>query len=143
MASNADPPCRCQTIVPVERFWPYVDLPEQPSAEELAALSPELSEALFGTQPLPFSITIEFPPFEASDYARAIEMARASAGYREVGDGDGAAIARGFFPRDARAPALAVRAGGPLRRHRGADRRSPGAIRTRAVAAARVVPDTC
>ena len=46
---------------PVERFWPYVDLPEQPTDEELAALNPELSEALFGTPKLPFSVTLEFP----------------------------------------------------------------------------------
>jgi hypothetical protein len=67
---------------PVERFWPYVDLPEQPSDEELAALDPELSEALFGTPKLPFSVTLEFPVFAGPDYSRAIEMARASADYR-------------------------------------------------------------
>ena len=27
---------------PLERFWPYEDLPEQPTAEELAALDPDL-----------------------------------------------------------------------------------------------------
>ena len=51
---------------PVERFWPYVDLPEQPTDEELAALNPELSEALFGTPRLPFSVTLDFPPFEGA-----------------------------------------------------------------------------
>src|SRR5690606_2791525 len=34
---------------PLERFWPYADLPEAPSDEELALLHPELREALFGT----------------------------------------------------------------------------------------------
>src|SRR5262252_5878423 len=66
---------------PIERFWPYVDLPEQPTDEELAALSPELSEALFGTPKLPFSVTLEFPVFDGPDYAKAIAMARASAEY--------------------------------------------------------------
>ena len=33
---------------PLERFWPYADLPEQPTDEELAALDPDLHEALFG-----------------------------------------------------------------------------------------------
>ena len=79
---------------PVERFWPYVDLPEQPTDEELAALNPELSEALFGTPPLPFSVSIEFPAFDGPDYARAVEMARASAEYREIGAGDRAAPPR-------------------------------------------------
>ena len=98
MASNANPPVPVPDYRPVERFWPYVDLPEQPSAEELAALSPELSEALFGTQPLPFSITIEFPVFDGPDYARAIEMARASADTGSVATATSAATVRGSFP---------------------------------------------
>jgi hypothetical protein len=52
------------------------------TTEELAALDPELSEALFGTPKLPFSVTLEFPPFDAPDFARALEIARASAEYR-------------------------------------------------------------
>ena len=43
---NAPPDAPVPDYRPVERFWPYVDLPEQPTDEELAALSPELSEAL-------------------------------------------------------------------------------------------------
>src|SRR5258708_24696460 len=86
---------------PVERFWPYVDLPEQPSDEELAALDPELSEALFGTPKLPFSVTLEFPAFAGPDYARALEMARASADYREVGAGDGLRHRARIYPKDA------------------------------------------
>ena len=46
---------------PFERFWPYAELPEQPTDEELAALDPDLHEALFGAQPRPFSITLVFP----------------------------------------------------------------------------------
>jgi hypothetical protein len=101
MASNADPPVPVPDYRPVERFWPYVDLPEQPTDEELAALSPELSEALFGTPALPFSVTLEFPVFEGPDYARALEMARASAEYREIGQGDHGRHRARFYPRDA------------------------------------------
>lgn len=72
---------------PIERFWPYVDLPEQPSDEELAALSPELSEALFGTPKGPFSISLEFSPFVGPEYDRAVQLAKASTEYREVGTG--------------------------------------------------------
>ena len=86
---------------PIERFWPYVDLPEQPTDEELAALDPELSEALFGTPKLPFSVTLEFSAFEGPDYATAVEMARASAEYRELGGGDRVRHRARFYPRDA------------------------------------------
>jgi len=73
---------------PVERFWPYVELPETPTDEELAALDPRLAAALFGTSPRPFSLTLVFPPFEGPDYPRALELARASEEYREDGAGD-------------------------------------------------------
>lgn len=70
---------------PRERFWPYADLPEEPSAEELAALDPDLHEALFGAPPGPFSITLVFPPFAGDDYGRAVALARGAREYREVG----------------------------------------------------------
>ena len=60
---------------PLERFWPYADLPEQPTEEELIALDPDLQEALFGPTPRPFSITLVFPPFASksgSAYQRFI-----------------------------------------------------------------------
>jgi len=98
---NAPPSVPVPDYRPVERFWPYVDLPEQPGDEELAALSPELSEALFGTPKLPFSVTLEFPRFDAPDFARALEMARASAEYREIGSGDRRRYRARFFPQDA------------------------------------------
>jgi hypothetical protein len=102
MASDNDQPrVPVPDYRPVERFWPYVDLPEQPSDEELTALDPELSEALFGTPKLPFSVTLEFPAFGGPDYARALEMARASADYREVGAGDGLRHRARFYPKDA------------------------------------------
>jgi hypothetical protein len=72
---------------PLERFWPYVELTEHPSDEELAALNPELAAALFGTPPRPFSLTLSFAPFEGPEYPRAIELARASLEYQEIGSG--------------------------------------------------------
>lgn len=72
---------------PLERFWPYADLPEQPTGEELASLDPDLHEALFGARPRPFSITLVFPVLDLPDFPRALELARASAEYRETGSG--------------------------------------------------------
>jgi hypothetical protein len=86
---------------PVERFWPYVDLPEQPTDEELAALNPELAEALFGTPKLPFSVSIDFPRFDGPDYPRAVEMARRSAEYRETGSGAAVRHRARFYPQEA------------------------------------------
>lgn len=63
---------------PLERFWPYADLPEQPTDEELAALHPELRAVLFGAPSMPFSISIEFEAFEDESYGRAVALAEAS-----------------------------------------------------------------
>lgn len=86
---------------PIERFWPYADLSENPSDEELAALDPDLREALLGAPPLPFSLTIVFPAFEGENYARALEIARASAEYREMGAGEALRHRARFYPADA------------------------------------------
>jgi hypothetical protein len=86
---------------PRERFWPYADLPEQPTDEELAALDPDLYEALFGSRPRPFSITVVFADFDAPDFARALELARGSAEYRETGTGDHHRYRARFWPSDA------------------------------------------
>jgi len=67
---------------PLERFWPYAELPEEPTAEELAALDPELHAALFGGPRGPFSITLAFGPFEGPGFARAVELAGGSREYR-------------------------------------------------------------
>ncbi|MEO8260283.1 MAG: hypothetical protein ABI868_23250 [Acidobacteriota bacterium] len=72
---------------PVERFWPYAELSEQPTEAEMAALDPELHEALFGAQSRPFSITLVFPPLDLPDFPAALELARTSAEYRETGAG--------------------------------------------------------
>ena len=74
---------------PVERFWPYAELTEQPTDEELAALDPDLQEALFGTGRRPFSITLVFPALDVSDFDRALELARGAEDFRETGAGAG------------------------------------------------------
>ena len=90
-----------RTHRPIERYWPYVEKPEEPTVEELAALDPDLHETLFGPRDLPFSITVAFPPFEGDNYARALEKARASAEYRQVGEGDDTRHRARFFSKDA------------------------------------------
>jgi len=90
-----------RTTRPLERFWPYVERPEQPTAEELAALDPDLHTALFGPRERPFSITLVFGPFEGPDYDRAVDMAKRSAEYRTVGTGEHLRHRARFFPGDA------------------------------------------
>lgn len=97
---NTPPQVPVPDYRPVERFWPYVDLPEQPTDEELAALNPELSEALFGSPKLPFSVSLEFPRFDGPDYARALEMARGAAGYTEIKSGAALRHRARFYPED-------------------------------------------
>src|ERR1700674_5309515 len=80
---TSDPP----KYRPVERFWPYAELPEQPTDEELAALDPDLHEALFGARPRPFSITVVFPALDVPDFERALALGRESAEFRETGSG--------------------------------------------------------
>src|SRR5438045_9329623 len=87
---------------PLERFWPYADLPEQPTDEELAALDPDLHEALFGAQPRPFSISLVFPALDVPDFAAALDLARGSAEFRETGSGPGRCCAVRFWSGDVR-----------------------------------------
>lgn len=86
---------------PLERFWPYAERPEEPTVEELAALDPDLHAALFGPREIPFSVTLVFPRFDGEDYARAVDLARASAQYREVGSGTEFRHRARFFPGEA------------------------------------------
>jgi hypothetical protein len=72
---------------PVERFWPYAELPEQPTDEELAALDPDLHDVLFGAGKRPFSITLVFPRLDVPEFERALQLARESADFRETGSG--------------------------------------------------------
>jgi hypothetical protein len=98
---NTPPAVEVPDYRPTERFWPYMDLPEQPTDEELASLDPALAEALFGTPKRPFSVSLEFPVFAGPDYERALAMARASAEYLEIGRGDRRRHRARFFPQDA------------------------------------------
>src|SRR4029450_12204543 len=72
---------------PRERFWPYADLSEQLSDEEIAALDPDPHAELFGSPPRPLSITVAFPVLDSADYPRAVELAKGSSEYRETGSG--------------------------------------------------------
>jgi hypothetical protein len=86
---------------PLERFWPYAELPEQPTDHELASLDPDLHEALFGTQARPFSITLVFPALAVPEFSRALDLARASAEFRELGNGDARRYRARFWSSDA------------------------------------------
>lgn len=86
---------------PVERYWPYVEKPEEPTAEELAALDPDLHATLFGPRDLPFSITLVFPSFDGENFDRAVKMARASREYVQTGDDAGRRHRARFFSSDA------------------------------------------
>lgn len=72
---------------PLERFWPYVELTEAPSPEELSALDPDLHAALFGPRDLPFSLTLVFADFAGPAFAEAVSRAEAAPEYRVVGSG--------------------------------------------------------
>lgn len=85
---------------PRERFWPYVDLSEEPSDEEIAALDPDLRAELFGPATNRFSVTVVFPRFEGEGYARAIEAAREASEYSETGSGERFRHRARFFPAD-------------------------------------------
>jgi hypothetical protein len=96
----AAPAVKTPTRRPLERFWPYVDLAEAPSADELAALDPDLHAALFGPRDLPFSFTLVFPDFEGEACARAIALAEQAPEYRAVGDGSARRHRARFFGGD-------------------------------------------
>ena len=72
-SSNRHTESDAHAFRPLERFWPYVELCEQPSEEELASLDQELAVALFGAPRRPFSLTFVFRPFEGPDFERAVE----------------------------------------------------------------------
>ena len=76
-------------------------MPEQPTEAELASIDPDLQEALFGAQARPFSITLVFPRLEVPEFPRALELARASAEFRETGSGDALRYRARFWSSDA------------------------------------------
>jgi hypothetical protein len=100
MSDDPAPPAAVPARRPLERFWPYVELSEAPTNEELAALDPDLHAALFGARNLPFSVTLVFAPFAGAAYDEALALARASAEYRELGAGDALRHRARFFSSD-------------------------------------------
>jgi hypothetical protein len=105
MAASDDSPEAAASLPPkyrpLERFWPYVELPEEPTLDELAALDPDLHAALFGPRDLPFSVTLVFPAFDGPEYQRALELARGAAEYRELGVHPQVRHRARFFPSEA------------------------------------------
>jgi len=99
---EADPEPRFR---PRDQFWPYADLDEEPSDEELAKLDPDLQAALLENPPdRPFSCTLVFAPFDGPDYAAALALAKSSPEYLESGTGDGRRHRARFTPEQV--PAL-------------------------------------
>jgi hypothetical protein len=73
---------------PGDRLWPYEQLAEEPSIEELGRLDADLQDALMENPPRrPFSYTVVFAPFETPEYAQAVELARSCSDYVETGTG--------------------------------------------------------
>jgi len=86
---------------PLERFWPYAELSEHLTDDELAAIDPDLQDALFGKRPRQFSITLVFPKLDVEGFDRALELARASAEFREIGTGAAHRYRARFWSSDA------------------------------------------
>lgn len=99
-ATSADPAAGLPRYQPQERFWPYVELTEEPTPDELAALDPDLRAALYGQGDTAFSFTLVFPRFDGPDYEHAVALAKASAECREVGSGDAFRVRARFYPAD-------------------------------------------
>jgi hypothetical protein len=90
------------TYRPSDRFWPYVDLPEEPSEDELERLDPELQKILLGgSADRPFSVTLVFPEFDGPNYQRAVELALASTEYLATGTGPAMRHRARFLPSQA------------------------------------------
>jgi hypothetical protein len=78
-----------------------VEKPEEPTAEELAALDPDLHATLFGPRDLPFSITLVFPTFDGENFDRALAQAKASQEFVETGEGESRRYRARVFSSDA------------------------------------------
>lgn len=98
--STAAPANPTPTRRPLERFWPYVELREEPTADELVALDPDLHAALFGPRDLPFSLTLVFPDFTGDGAAEAIARAEKAPEYRVVGTAASRRHRARFFSSD-------------------------------------------
>jgi hypothetical protein len=85
---------------PIQRFWPYVDVPEEPTDEEVAAVDPQLRAELFGEETRPFSIAIVFPRSEGEQYEKAVTLAKRASEYQEIGRGEAFRHHARFLARD-------------------------------------------
>ena len=83
---------------PLERFWPYAELSEQPSEQELADLHPELRAVLFGAPTLPFSIALVFRVAEGESGARAVALAERADEHVVFTTGEGERHRARFYP---------------------------------------------
>jgi hypothetical protein len=99
--SEAESPTSRPTRRRHERCWPYLDLPEEPTDDELEALDPDLRRALYATPLGTFSITLVFPRFDGPDYERALELARAAEEFQQRGSGAGVQSRARFTPDQA------------------------------------------
>jgi hypothetical protein len=71
---------------PGDRFWPYAQLAEEPSDEELSRLDGDLQEALLEHPTRrPFSYTVVFASCDAPEFDQALELARTSSEYVDAG----------------------------------------------------------
>ena len=102
--------------------------------------TPTCTRRCSATPPGPFSITLRSRRSPATDYARAVDLARASREYREVGQGDDRAPPRDVSLHRRRRAPRSVSHRRPARRVRRAHRRPARALRPRAVVAAGLVP---
>jgi hypothetical protein len=101
LSDNTPPAVDVPEYRPVERFWPYLDVAEQPSDDELARLDPALAEALFGAPRKPFSVSLEFPVFDGPGFERALALARASEEHLEIRQGPAVRHRARFYPQQA------------------------------------------
>ena len=85
---------------PLERFWPYAEQPEEPTAGGAGrARSGSARGALRAARSAVFDHARVSAVRRATDYARAVEMARQSAEYREVGAGERLPPSRALLSR--------------------------------------------
>jgi hypothetical protein len=94
-----------------DRLAPIVAEEEQ----DISHLSDEMADVLYpGRRKRPFRMGVEFDAFGGPNYARALELAKQSAVYRETGSGDSLRHHAGFDWSQARTLNELYRIVGPL-----------------------------
>jgi hypothetical protein len=101
-ASSESPGAEPPRYRPSDQFWPYANLQEEPSDEELARLDPDLQAVLYGNPPAArFSYTVVFAPFDGAGYDQAVALARESSEYLEVNTVEGLRHRARYLPDQA------------------------------------------